>query len=53
MLLIHNPWGVNGYNLKWGPLDADWTNELVAQIPFGFDPRTDASGLFVIPIANI
>lgn len=39
MLLMRNPWGENDYDWDWDDSDSDWTDELVAQIPHGFDPR--------------
>lgn len=52
MLLVRNPWGERGYNKAWRYNDPAWTDELVAQIPHGFDPRQPptATGLFVVPI---
>ena len=53
MLLMRNPWAANFYSDKWGPEDTKWTDALVAQIPYSFDPRTDKSGLFVAPITAL
>lgn len=53
MLLIRNPWGSNGYSWDWNADDSDWTADLIAQIPHGFDPTAqtnDDTGLFVVPI---
>lgn len=51
MLLIRNPWGESTYNIQWSQLDPVWTDELVAQVPLGMDPRTSGSsfGVFVMP----
>jgi hypothetical protein len=38
---------------KWAHDDPNWTDDLVAQVPHGFDPRRsgpDDSGLFVVPM---
>jgi len=53
-LLIRNPWGVVYYNQEWNKDDASWTDDLVAQVPFGVDVRTQQSseGLFVVPISK-
>ena len=53
MMLVRNPWALNGYNDRWSKNDAAWTDELVAQIPHDFDPRVDESGLFVTPIESM
>ena len=29
----------NKYNQTWNATDPNWTNALVAQVPFGVDPR--------------
>jgi hypothetical protein len=40
MFMIRNNWeGTNNYNQTWNATDPNWTNALVAQIPFGVDPR--------------
>jgi len=38
--LIRNPYGCD-YNYKgaWNATDPNWTDALVAQVPFGIDPR--------------
>jgi hypothetical protein len=35
--------------------DSRWTNSLLAQVPFGIDPRTSkkGDGIFVVPIEII
>lgn len=60
MLLIRNPWDVHGYSSTWNPDDPNWTDALVAQVPFGFDPRAASrqngmyqTGLFVAPFEVI
>ena len=55
MLMFRNPWGVTYYTGTWNKDDPNWTDDLVAQIPFGLDPRTegDADGIFVMPKENI
>lgn len=52
-LLVRNPWGVCYYNGAWNKDDANWTDALVAQVPFGTDVRTAqaAEGLFVMPVS--
>jgi hypothetical protein len=51
--MIRNPWGTAGYSGKWNKDDSDWTNALVAQVPFGIDPRTaqNSEGIFIVPIS--
>ena len=38
-MLIRNPWGENGWNQRWRHNDPNWTQDLVDQVPHGFDPR--------------
>ena len=39
-LLIRNPWGEEPYyNTSFMHNSSKWTNSLVAQVPFGIDPR--------------
>jgi hypothetical protein len=40
MLLIRNPWGITYYTGTWNYADTNWTDALVAQVPFSVDPRT-------------
>lgn len=40
-LLVRNPWGVAYYTGPWNKDDTDWTDDLVAQVPHGIDPRVD------------
>mmetsp|Transcript_214 Transcript_214/g.384 ORF Transcript_214/g.384 Transcript_214/m.384 type:complete len:100 (+) Transcript_214:909-1208(+) len=51
-LLIRNPWGTANYSTTWSKDDTNWTDELVAQVPMGVDPRTDQAlyGVFVVPL---
>ena len=53
MLLLRNPWGKTTYSGDWHAGDVRWTEELVAQVPYGIDPRYTANlgdgGIFVIP----
>ncbi len=40
MLMIRHSWGrANDYNQTWNAKDPNWTDALVAQVPFGVDPR--------------
>lgn len=39
-LLMRNPWGTCNYNQEWSKDDSRWTDDLVAQVPFGVDVRT-------------
>ena len=40
MFMIRNTWGfANKYDQTWNATDPNWTNALVAQVPFGVDPR--------------
>lgn len=50
MYLMRNPWGYTYYSDDWNKNDARWTDALVAQVPFGIDPRTAYNdGLFTLP----
>lgn len=51
-LVVRNPWGVSYYNGAWNYNDNNWTDDLVAQVPLGIDPRIDQTsrGIFVLPI---
>jgi hypothetical protein len=52
-LLVRNPWAWEPfYNSSFYHGDSRWTNSLVAQVPFGIDPRNShyADGIFVVPI---
>jgi len=51
-LLIRNPWGgSSNYNTSFNYESSFWTNSLVAQVPFGLDPRTSINdGIIVVPI---
>jgi len=40
MFLMRNPWGLTSYSKDWHKGDSRWTDALVAQVPFGVDPRT-------------
>ena len=53
-LLVRNPWGRSTYSGKWNKNDGDWTDALIAQVPYNHDPRTeqDSNGIFVTPISN-
>jgi hypothetical protein len=51
MIMLRNPWGATYYTDDWSYTDSRWTNELVAQVPFGLDPRTSPSiGVYTMPI---
>ena len=40
MFMICNSWGsASTYNQTWNATDPNWTDALVAQVPFGIDPR--------------
>ena len=53
MLLMRNPWGTTDYSAAWHAGDAAWTDELVAQVPWGVDPRTSVDdGLFTMPMSE-
>ena len=40
MFMIRNTGNLaNKYNQTWNATDPNWTNALVAQVPFGVDPR--------------
>jgi hypothetical protein len=55
MLMFRNPWGTTNYSGTWSAADANWTDDLVAQVPHSIDPRTDsaADGVFVTPLAAV
>jgi hypothetical protein len=51
MFMIRNTLGfANNYNQTWNPTDPNWTNALVAQVPFGADPRKSqiTGGVFFV-----
>lgn len=54
-LLVRNPWGSSYYTGPWNKDDTDWTDDLVAQVPHGIDPRTDqaSQGVFVLPTSML
>ena len=53
MVMLRNPWGVTYYSGTWNKDDSNWTDALVAQVPFGVDPRTsNTDGIFVMEIAD-
>jgi len=55
MVMMRNPWGETTYSGAWFKDDPNWTDELIAQVPFDIDPRTiaDEDGIFVIPKASL
>lgn len=55
MVLMRNPWGQTQYTGTWNKDDPNWTDELVAQVPHGVDPRTqaEADGIFTLPKASL
>jgi hypothetical protein len=54
MYLVRNPWGTTYYSSDWYKNDTRWTDALVAQVPFGIDPRTAwDDGLFTLPYDKI
>jgi len=51
-IMIRNPWGSSTYTDEWSKDDSRWTDELVAQVPLGIDPRTsNADGVFIMPLS--
>jgi len=53
MLLMRNPWATTDYSAKWNSEDTDWTDDLVAQVPLGVDPRTSTGdGIFTMPMSE-
>ena len=53
MLLMRNPWGTSDYSAAWHKDDSAWTDDLVAQVPWGIDPRTSTSdGIFTVPMSE-
>ena len=54
MYLMRNPWSITFYSSDWNADDPRWTDELVAQVPFGIDPRTSRNeGIFTVPYNKI
>ena len=54
VLMLRNPWGITYYNQEWNSTDTRWTEDLVAQVPNGVDPRTSESqGIFIMPIKHL
>ena len=52
-LLIRNPLGNEpNYDADFSSTSSRWTDSLVAQVPFGIDPRKSdlSDGIFVVPI---
>ena len=52
MVVIRNPWGTTVDSAGRGYKDhTNWTDDLVSQVPYGLDPRTDGEngGMFVLP----
>ena len=48
--MIKNPWGLTLFDEDWNFNDKRWTDELVAKVPFGIDPRTShLQGIFLMP----
>jgi hypothetical protein len=48
---MRTPWGFTQYSYTWNKDDTNWTDALVAQVPYNVDPRTSYStGVFVAPI---
>lgn len=53
MVLLRNPWGLSYYSGTWSKDDGAWTDALVAQVPYGIDPRTsDSDGIFTMEISD-
>ena len=51
LLIRTDLWTVRDYNTSFNSSSSRWTNSLVAQVPFGIDPRTSIyEGIFVVPI---
>ena len=55
MLMVRNPWGLTQYTGTWSQEDANWTDDLVGQVPYNIDPRTsgDSDGIFVTPLEDL
>lgn len=53
MLLMRNPWGITYYNGPWYSDDVNWTDDLVAQVPWNIDPRASVDdGIFTMPMSE-
>lgn len=53
MVMLRNPWGITYYTGTWYKSDSNWTDDLVAQVPWSVDPRTsDSDGIFVMEISD-
>ena len=52
LVLVRNPWGTTNYDQSWYSRDPKWTDDTVAQVPYGIDPRVDSEkhGYFVVPV---
>ena len=51
MFMIRDTLGTaNKYNQTWNATDPNWTDALVAQVPFGIDPRKSqiTGGVFFV-----
>lgn len=54
MIMVRNPWGITYYSGEWNSEDSNWTDELVAQVPHGIDPRTSVNdGIMIMPSKNL
>jgi hypothetical protein len=40
-ILLRNPWGITYYNKEWSKDDPNWTDDLIAQVPWQVDVRTE------------
>lgn len=38
MVVLRDPYGSNEYSKAWKPDDPNWTQELLDQIPYSFNP---------------
>ena len=49
--LVRNPWGTTNYSGTWNKDDANWTQALKDQVPYGVDiDLAESHGIFVAPV---
>ena len=49
LYMIRNPWSTTSYSQSWFYGDQNWTEEYIAQVPFGVNPKfSDKDGIFFV-----
>lgn len=39
IVIVRDPWGDSSYNRSWNMNDTRWTADMIAQVPFGLNPK--------------